>query len=123
MPMRIASLAGGILLASPLAADPVPPIDLNRPGAIEELERSAPDRHRRIAQIIRTAERVPCRSERLKALEVELDVSDLDCSFFLKTSLPPKRRVAFSVDGLRYVVVVTLRDFEGRITPAEEAAD
>jgi hypothetical protein len=96
------------------------PIDLDRPGALDQVKRERPQQVEAISQVLRVAERLPCKEGELKTLQVRFDVRDLACTMVLMTSYPPKRKVTFALGAERYVAVVTMKDTAGRIVPAKE---
>jgi len=83
-------------------------IDLDAPGAMGSLERSKPSHYARVIKLVSAAQREPCRSEDFRRMQVALAARDLDCSMIIQTSLPPKQRVTFALDGAVYTTVVVL---------------
>ena len=98
------------------------PIDLNRPGAMEQLRSERPAHYEAISAVLRVVERLPCRDREIQSLSARFDIRDLACYAALMTSYPPKRRVSFELEGSSYVVVVTMKGTEGELTPASPAA-
>ena len=96
------------------------PIDLDRPGVLDQVKRERPAQFEAISQVLRAAERLPCREGELKALRTRFDVRDLACTMLLMTSYPPQRRVTFALGEERYVAVVTMKDAGGHLVPAKE---
>ena len=94
------------------------PIDLNRPGTMEQLQVDHPARYIAIAEVLRVAERLPCEGHELDALKALYDVHEMTCYATLMTSLPPKRHVSFQIEGTSYVANVTMKDTGGRVLPA-----
>jgi hypothetical protein len=109
-----------LLLSSiaPVAGAQEFPVDLDQPGALENLERSNPSHYRRAALLINAAERARCESDELKRIRVQLDVAAMGCSELLLTSAPPKRRVTFTLDRTPYRALVTLRNADAKLIPA-----
>jgi len=108
------------ITAAAVAAGQAPPraIDLNQPGAMEALERSNPAHHEKIGQIMagllkRSDREVP------RWLQTSFGARDVSYAPILLTSDPPKRRLAFALDGTRYLAVVTLSNLRGVIVPLE----
>lgn len=97
-----------IALCCPLVVGATP-FDLDAPGAMSALERNKPSHHARVMKLVSAAQRVPCQGEAFKRVQVAAAASDLDCSMLIKTSLPPKQRVTFALDGTVYTTVVVLR--------------
>jgi hypothetical protein len=83
-------------------------LDLDVPGAMDALERSKPSHYARVVQLVSAAQRQPCRSEDFRRVQVALAAKDLDCSMIVKTSLPPRQRVTFELDGAVYSTTVVL---------------
>jgi hypothetical protein len=97
-----------------------PTIDLDRPGALDQVRRERPQQVEAISQVLRVAEHLPCKEGELKTLRIQFNVRDMACTMLLMTSDPPKRRVSFALGEERYVAVVTMKDTGGRILPAKE---
>jgi hypothetical protein len=94
------------------------PIDLNRPGTLEQLKLERPKHYAAIAEVIRVVERVPCENREVETLKARYDISQWACNFVLLTSDPPKRRLSFQLEETRYVALVTLKGAQGRVIPA-----
>jgi hypothetical protein len=94
-----------------------PPIELDD-DAMAALARSHPTHHRRAVLLLTAAGSARCGSAELKRIRVQLDVGSMDCSEFLLTSEPPKRRITFTLDRTRYAAVVTLRNADATLVPA-----
>lgn len=99
------------------------PIDLNRPGAMEQLRSDRPMHYDAIFAVLRVVERVPCQDREIQTLSARFDIRDLACYAALMTSDPPKRRLSFELEGLSYVVVVAVKGTEGSVTPVKKNAD
>ena len=98
------------------------PVDLGQPGALERLKTEQPLRYAAVSEILRVAERIPCKAGELEAIKTRYDVRDWQCTFLVMTSYPPKRHLTFALEGTRYVATVTLNDAGGKIVPAVENA-
>lgn len=118
--MKTIRIALAIALTSAVPATAAGPIDLDRPGVLDRVKRDRPEQFEAISQVLRIAERLPCKEGELKTLRIQFDVRDLACTTLLMTSDPPKRRVAFALGEERYVAVVTMKDTGGRVVPARE---
>jgi hypothetical protein len=94
-------------------------IDLNRPGALEQLKLDRPKHYAAIAEVIRIVERVPCENREVETLKARYDITQWACKFMLLTSDPPKRRLSFQLEETRYVALVTLKGTQGRVIPAQ----
>jgi hypothetical protein len=98
-----------------------PPVNLNRPGILEQLKLERPKHFAAISEVLRIVERVPCETREVETLKVRYDITQWACNFTLMTSDPPKRRLSFQLEETRYVAVVTLKGTEGRVVPARNA--
>jgi hypothetical protein len=119
--MRLLTFGAALLTTAAAQAAPEPqwPVDLDRPGAIEAVQRERPEHVGKIAQIRTLASRMPCFTEEFgRTLHVTLDARDASCGVMLMTSYPSKRRLSFTLGEARYVTVVTMDESENRITPA-----
>jgi len=118
--MRITfAVAVSTVMASAGAAGTLTqPVDLNRPGALEELKLERPKHHAAITGVLRAVERIPCDRGELETLKARFEISDLACSFLLLTRDPPKRRLNFELEGTHYVATVTMQDIGARVVPA-----
>ncbi len=96
-----------IALCCPLVTSAMP-LDLDAPGARSALERTKPSHHARVMKLVSAAQREPCRGETFRRVQVAAAARDLDCSMLIQTSLPPKQRVTFALDGAVYTTVVVL---------------
>ena len=92
-------------------------VDLNEPGALEQLERTNPAHDAKIQAILAGIRAQP--EERVAAwIEATFDAEDATYGAVMLTSVPPKRRLSVTLDGVEYRAVVTLVDFYGRLIPA-----
>jgi hypothetical protein len=93
-------------------------IDLSRPGAMEELQKTDPAAHAKAAQFIETAAKVSCEHQEFKALQVQLQIKEVGCmSALFKASYPAKRDITFSIDGQRYYSLVTVTGTKALLSP------
>ena len=118
-PLAAASLV--LLWAFGVAAAEAPtgrPVDLDAPGTLEVLQRSNPAHFERVQKILdgvlgqRDAD-VP------RWIRVAFGGSDVRYAPIVLTSYPPKRRLAFALDGTPYEAVITLTSVRGTIIPAK----
>jgi len=116
------SLIIAALLSVPAYAGQFPsnPVDLNEPGVLEQLKEENPARYEAVTQVLTVGERLPCTDREIRMLSARYDVREMACHAFVLTSLPPKRRLSFEIEGTRYAAIVTLKDTEGRIRHAKE---
>jgi hypothetical protein len=120
------SIRAAVAIATALALPAFPaaptkdPIDLDRPGALDQVKRERPKQFEAISEVLRAAERLPCKEGELRTLRTRFDVRELACTMLLMTSYPPKRRVIFALGDERYVAVVAMKDAGGKLLPAKE---
>lgn len=87
------------------AASPVAQVTLDA-QALEAVEKANPDRFRRVSEVVRVASEEGCESA-AKVLKAQFDVRDAYCApNLLLTSLPPKQRLTFTMEGTPYIVNV-----------------
>ena len=119
--MQIASIAVLSItsaLAAPIVVSPTAYVDLDRPGAMEAVQRDQPEHFRRIARILSVASEVPCHTEPFgRAVEAKYDARDGHCGLLLKTSYPSKRVLSFTLGTTRYSTIVTMRE-ASKLVPA-----
>ena len=84
-------------------------IDLDTPGVLDQMQRSKPAVHARVMTLVSAAQSAPCRGETFRVVQAQVAARDIDCSLLVQTSLPPKQRLTFVLDGATYTTVVTLR--------------
>ena len=107
------SLWMGVAVAGDVALSR--PVDLDKPGAVEALQRTNPTHYEKVRQIVAGIVQQP------DAKVPGWMLANFDARGVLyppieMTSYPPKRRLSFALDDIRYVIVVTLTR-EGKITP------
>jgi hypothetical protein len=93
-----------LLVAMPAAARDwqKPYVILDRPAAWERLESERPEHFRVAEEVIRTAQVETCETLP-KILKLRLALDSVACSSYqLLTSLPPKRHLTFSLEGVTY---------------------
>ena len=90
-------------------------VNLDRPGALADLEKERPEHYRTVVDTVRAAERMHCGVD-LKALQV----GDKDpCrSHMIRTSFPAHVKLSIPLDDALYVVTAYL-DTLDRPTPAK----
>jgi len=92
-------------------------IDLDRPGALEALQRSTPAHYAKVRQIMdgvarRSDAEVP------RWMQASFNAHDVTYAAIVLTSHPPKRHLSFALDTTRYEAIVTLTNVRGEIIPA-----
>ena len=115
------SIAALVMLSSALFLGPTPvaagpTIDLDRPGALEALERTNPDHAAKVRRILEGVARTPDRDVP-RWMRVAFDARDVEYAPIVLTSHPAKRRLAFALDGTRYAAVIVLTDLRGDVVP------
>jgi len=95
------------------------PVDLNPPGALEQLKVERPTQYAAVTDVLRTVEHVPCEKREVRELSVRLNIQELACKFSLMTSNPPKRRLSFALESTSYVAVVTMKEANVQFLPAK----
>lgn len=116
--MRAIFLAFVLATFASHAAAQEPYVDLNRPGALDQLARENPSHYRQVVEITRVAADVSCETA-LKMMPVPA-ANRMECmALAIMTSDPPKRRITFQLDRVRYGLIVTLNTPPGRLLPAK----
>jgi hypothetical protein len=96
----------GVLIAAfglAYAASPLAQVTLDA-QALEAIEKANPDHFRKVSEVVRVASEKGCASA-AKVLKAQFDVTDAYCSpYLLLTSLPPKQRLTFTMEGTPYIV-------------------
>jgi hypothetical protein len=122
-PTRILAIASLLAAGAAMAAgSPQYPVDLDRPGVLEQLKAERPKHYEAVTEVLRVSESLPCEDRQVMAIKARFDIRELACAALIMTSYPPKRRVNFQYDGTSYVAVVTLQGTEGRVLPAKGEA-
>jgi hypothetical protein len=57
----------------------------------------------RASEVFRVVERVPCENREVETLKARYEITQWACKFTLMTSDPPKRRLSFQLEEMRYV--------------------
>jgi hypothetical protein len=109
--MRFIALVSGLLVSIAYATTPNI-IDLDKPGVLEQLKLSHPQKYQAVTAVLHASEEMPCKSRELEALKVRLDIRDLECNLVILTSYPAKRHVSFEFDGTSYTATVVLKGTE-----------
>src|SRR5712692_8433114 len=102
--MKIFAIALVVATATAQAAGTsFDPINLDRPGALEAIAKDNPTHHRRIVDIIRVAEELPCNLVP-ETIQTRFDARGVGCIPIMElTSDPPKRHIRFTLDETVYV--------------------
>ena len=109
------------MLAIAPASDAQRSIDLDVAGNLEAVERDHPDHFAKIQRILAEVPRLPPGEQRVATwLRTEFQARDVRYTDLVMTSLPPKKRLEFSLDEVSCVKVVTLAGWQPKLVPAAE---
>ena len=92
-------------------------VDLDAPGALEALARDNPRHHKRVSEILSEVHQRPY-SEVPRWMRARFDARDVVYGPMLLVTHPPKRRLSFTIDEVRYRSTVTLTNWTPRPVPA-----
>ena len=106
--------SSGAWAAAPKAG---PVIDLDRPGALEALQRSNPAHYAKVRQIMDGVVRRPD-AEVPRWMQASFNAHDVSYAPIVLTSHPPKRHLSFALDSTHYEAIVTLTTVRGKIIHA-----
>jgi hypothetical protein len=99
------------------------PIDLDSPGKLEAIARDRPNHFAAIQRILAEVPRQPSDEAAVATwMRTQFDAQDIRYADFFMTSLPPKKRLAFSLDNTAYVKVITLTDWGAKAVPVPAVA-
>lgn len=108
----IATLGVLLAVAVAMAADRTAPRTVYLYGTedMERLRQVNPSHYTRAQQVLAGADEL-CRPGPARVHYAKADAKAVSCTdMLLKTSHPPKREIAFTLDDVRYVAVVTMKD-------------
>ena len=80
-------------------------LDLNRPGAMEALERENPAHYAKVEQILAEVQRHPAESVP-GWMKTKFDADSVEYSDLLKTTDPAQRQLSFTLDKMHYRAIV-----------------
>jgi hypothetical protein len=110
-----------ILLAIVTASYGFGPIDLDVPGNLEAIARSHPEHFAKIQQILVEVPRRPPNEDSVATwMRTEFEARNIRYTDLIMTSLPPKKRLDFSLDNASYVKIITLTSWRAELNPARE---
>jgi hypothetical protein len=96
-----------------IAADSAP-IYLYGEADLAKLKASNPAHYARAEAIFASAEEI-CQPGKDEVYYAKFDAKNVRCQhMILKTSNPPRREIGFTLDDVRYVAVITLKDADAR---------
>jgi hypothetical protein len=102
-------LAAGLASAAPAQQL----VDLNAPGVLEALRIDNPAHYAKVRAILTATEERPS-SQIREWMRTRFDASDIDAAPLWHVSDPPKIKLSFTLDKIRYTAMVV-----GRFTPAQ----
>src|SRR4030095_16685763 len=102
---------------TPLAFGQSRIVDLNAPSALDALERDRPEHYRKVREIMAEVQKQPD-SEVPQWMRTRFDARDVNYGPLLLVTDPPKRRLSFTIDEVRYQSTVTLTYWKPRANPA-----
>ena len=91
------------------------PLSIDSSADLELLHKTNPDHYERAKRLL-AASRNLCKPGEPKLQNA--DGRDISCDFLLLTSLPPKRRLSFTLDNTRYSAIVTITGPSALMPPA-----
>ena len=91
-------------------------VNLNKPGALEALQRSNPTHHEKVRRILDGILQQPDAAVP-RWIETNFEARNVSYAPILLTSDPPKRRLSLALDDTRYEAIVTLTNARGEIVP------
>jgi hypothetical protein len=101
MSMIAAVLMGGVVTAH------MQFVDLDRPGALEALKASNPDRYRQVAGVINASYDMACNVPDFdRFIKTKYEATIAFCGALVKTSYPPQRMLQFLVGDTMYARTV-----------------
>jgi hypothetical protein len=92
--------------------------DLDRPGALEALRLSNPTHYSKVRQILEGVF-LHSDAEVPRWMQTNFQAQDVQYGPIVLTSHPPKRRLSFALDAMRYEGTVILTNVRGEIVPAK----
>ena len=119
---RLLAVAVLVMLWTSVAAagDATPgrTVNLNEPGALEALQESNPTHYEKVRKILEGVPQQPDAGVP-RWMQTNFDAQDVKYLPIVLTSHPPKRRLSFSLDAMRYEAIVILTNVHGEIVPAK----
>jgi fructose 1,6-bisphosphatase len=114
----VAALLASVAFSAHADFGAVHQVDLDTPGALARVQRDHPAHFRAITEILREA---PYRRPQALSGWVRTAFNaKMASAMLIKTSYPPQARLEFVLDDTEYRALVTLRNVEPSVTPAEQ---
>lgn len=104
------------------SASAQPAVDLGEPGALDALRERNPRHHDSVTRILAAAREVPHTRVR-QAITVRYDASDVRFEPLVSLSDPPKMKLFFTLDAVRYSAVVVPNFLPATLGRAAEDRD
>jgi len=99
------------------------PIDLDVPGKLEAIARDHPSHFAAIQKILAEVPRQPPDERAVVTwMRTQFDAQNIRYVDLIMTSLPPKKRLEFSLDNTAYVKVITLTTWQAKAVPVPDVA-
>ena len=92
---------------APFAFGQSPIVNLDVPGALDVLARNKPQHYTKVREILTAVQKQP-ESEVPKWMRTRFDARNVSYEPLLLVTNPPKRRLSFTIDEVRYQSTVTL---------------
>lgn len=116
----IAIFAVAVSFAAAAAAPPTKSVDLDRPGALEAIQRQDRPLYDRITALLKVAEVEPC-DTLPKVVKTQLRIDLETCNgYAILTSFPAKIRVTFRIDDTVYASNVIQPKITAQARPAAD---
>ena len=93
-------------------------VNLDVPGALDALARDKPQHYRKVREIMAEVQRQPD-SEVPQWMRTRFDARDVNYRPLLLVTDPPKRRLSFTIDEVRYHSTVTLTNWKPQLIQAK----
>jgi len=106
---RLIAVVGAVFAARAFA------IDLDPPGAMQQLARDNPAHYAKVEKMLSEAPYRPYASM-ARWIRTEFDATDVGASRLLKTSYPAQARLSFALDGTQYSKTIYI-DAPGKLLP------
>ena len=100
------------------AGVPSPSVDLDKPGALEALQREKPAHYAKVLEMMEKVQAVPFSEKGQHDLRLELQKPDVTRRQ-IETSFPAKTRLTVPVDDTEYKITVVYTKNPGTIVPAK----
>ena len=96
-------------------APPARIVNLNNHNTLAAIQHSNPTHYEKIQKILEAVFEQPDTDARW--LQTNFDAQNVSYAPILLTSAPPKRRLSFVIDNIRYNAVITITAGQGQVLP------